>query len=191
MNPLAELDAWWEAAYDDGGCCTYGHEFAQQGPTCRLTFTTADDQNALARWQIDADGVGQLLWTGPGGDPEWFDDHILLASPTWGPWISFSSPFADPGAALLAVLRAHRKIAGRWIPLTRYFRVELLDERFGELARGPEELVTAYQDALQALGCDVAIGYHQPRETTEPPRSLITIDRSYIIAESFKLRRLE
>jgi len=91
-------------------------------------------------------------------------------------------------------MRIHRELVGCWIPLSRYFREELLVQRFGELARGPKSVISAYEQALLALGCDVAMASYREQDVLRrpaSPQSLLICNESYIVAESFELTRLE
>ncbi len=191
-DPLAELNEWLAKAIDNGGAGTEHLEFVDRGEECQLTFESWDNKGGRASWMIEAHECTDVRWVGEEGDPKWYGEHILLP-PIGGPWISFSSPFDNPDLALGKVARVHRELAGSWIPLSRYFRVEMLDERFGELARGPKELISAYERVLLELGCDVAMAAY-PEEKVGLDRrvseSLLLCDESYIIARSFELTRL-
>lgn len=192
-NPLSGLDAWWEAAYDDGGSDTRIISFSQRGKTARLDFATDDDAMESAEWTLEIEGCLESVWRNDRSSLEWFAEHPLLARFNDGHgWISFSRPLPDPLRAWGAAAQAHEEAVGDWTPFAQYLRPSMFDANFGILAEGPARILAAYERALHEVGADVAMasrqkpyGFHDP----QVPLSVVTWGTSYFVASLFRLIR--
>ena len=192
-NPLAELEAWWEAAApDDGSAYTRLIALETQGEIYRLDFETVDDANEWALWRLDIRDIKEIVWRNAGGEPKWSDDHpLLFPYDADGAILSFAKPLEDPLRAWGALERAHSALVGDWFPLGRYFNTGLLHQGFGMFADGPEWLLSVYAEALRSVGEEFGYAPHDRSwYAKEPKPSVLTWDKSFFVAASFRLERL-
>ena len=193
-SPLAELDAWWSVADDEGGGSTDLGSLVATADGCRIEFETVDDADARALWRLDVQDAVEIVWRGGSNDPRWFEDHVLLwpfLDPPSG--ISTAKPLKDPLRAYGGIARVHDRTFGRWFPLAR-FLTGSPDVAFGQLALGPERAMALYGEALLALGEDIHVApYNRAslREETPVRPSVLTWGESSFVARSFRLARID
>ncbi len=192
-SPLAELEAWWNVAYDDGGASTRLTSFLKSGEGYRLKFETIDDADAEAAWRLDVEDVVEMVWRDEWAEPRWFAEHVLLWPYVDGvSGISIAKPLNDPLRARGAIDRAHSRTVGDWYPSGRFVKGSY-DAPFGQLAVGPERLIQVYSEALLALGEEIHVAsYNRLFSREEKTASLhaLTWGGSYFVARSFRLERL-
>jgi hypothetical protein len=200
-NPLAELEAWWNDAYDDGGAGTtlveFNYSYRGEGidsiETYQFSLEAVDDMDARSSWLLDVKDCLEIDWRGPEGDLTWHQEHpILIPHEDRTGRISFAKPFDDPNRVWGAVARAHRELVCNWFPLGRYFREDMIDQRFGILAEGPERLMLVYQESLSEMGADTGLSTNErryDRYADSPPVSIVTWGESFFVARSYKLSR--
>ena len=194
-NPLSELEAWWENRdQDEEECETVLHRYSELDDGIRLEFGTVGGEDTArlerAEWTLDIEGVEDAVWCWEYGEPQWYEDHILLLPyRSSGALISFAKPLNDPLRAWGALAQAHRALVGDWFPLDRFFRTDLLHEDFGELALGPATLLETYAEALRSVGEEIGyapLGWSLGNAALD----VLTWGRSFFVARSFTLTRL-
>ncbi len=195
-SPLAELDAWWaNRGQDEEEFGTTVLRYVEEGESIHIDFETVGGEDTAyperAAWRLQIDDVEEAVWRYECGEPAWFAEHpLLIPYHSTGALISFAKPFRDPLRAWGAVAQAHLALVGDWFPLERFFRTDLLGDRFGQLASGPERLLAVYANALKSV--DESVGYLPTPEwqTKDTALSVMTWGESYSIARSFQLELL-
>lgn len=189
-NPLEALQQWWATPQGGSDADTCLESFRATEEFAEIVFETEDDAEARAKWRIEAHGCREVFWLDQPGEPKWFEDHVLLApyrDPTV--WLSFAAPLADPVRFFGAAAKAHERLFEGRVPLDRWLRTKMFDDRFGILAEGPERVIQAYADALKDQGAEVGLSIPAARSEMGGPTA-ITFGQSHLVADEFRLIRL-
>ena len=165
-----------------------------------LHLTAEEYPNTHQYWQIVCSGVREeSLSFGYQSDLQFFDDHVLLW-PHRQPHrsTSFYGKVDNPQAVIGALYQRHKELVGEWIPFHRFLNSnmalpELIAGGFGMLADGPERLILAYEDVMQAYGFSTshldsrAPVYWRGNEWVRQnaPVFVLILDQSYVVAEQF------
>lgn len=123
----------------------------------------------------------------------------------------FSKTAVDPRALIGRLWVRHQRETDGWLPFERFLNHEveleaLLEGGFGLLAKGPDRLLRAYADELDANGVTSSVAALHPPKSIRPlpgkgdgafewvdyarPLKAITMDESYVVAADIEIRRM-
>lgn len=190
--------------YEDYGSLRLIKVEHRDGNLSLVAEVTADEATSLPRnIRIDCHGLRESnVLPNRYYDLRVTEDHVLL-------WhysrphrlLSFYGNVEDPQSVVGALYERHFEIVGRWVPFHKYLNLglplsELIRGKFGMLADGPDKLVLAYEAVVQGFG--ISTSHHESRSADQmrwngetwvvqdmPPLSIMFLDDSYVIAESF------
>ena len=165
-----------------------------------LDVCDCDSNEVLATWVIRSEGVRDLVVTDWSGNltVEPFGHVAIRQHRDPHRAVFFTGRPADPDVVIGRLWNRHRAVVGDWVPFERYMNSlcelrELLIAGAGKICDGPNFLVECYAEVLGQSGVKVSLGDLRPTKVwangswqeTAADLGMMTIDRSFVVAERF------
>ena len=175
--------------------------FTEDGAVLMVSVMDSGEEYSWKRWRLEARGLRDYALRDAYGDLYFEEsDHVLARCQTdTRQQLMFRDRPRSIPETIGNLWTAHRRIAGRWIPLERFMNrpdrlEELLALGYGQLADGPTFLVEVYAEVLTSAGVTPSLlPKHSAKRwdgesfrEVRGPLATLLIGDSYFVAESFE-----